>query len=92
MPEKVRVSPAPAPQLSTGAVVHREDQAALLLDDEDEPPDDELVFEESPDKELPEDDESPEPEDEEEGEADVEADDSDFAGTEVLPVERLSFR
>jgi hypothetical protein len=91
MPEKVRVSPASTPQLSTGAVVHREDQAALLLDDEDESPDD-FDFEEPSEEELPEDDEdSPEPDDEE-GEEDVEADDSDFAGTELVPVERLSFR
>lgn len=83
MPEKVRVSPAPSRQLSTGAVV----QAALVPED-DEPLDDE------PDPEEPEDPEEDEPDDEPDpfdDEPDPE-DDSDFAGSELLPDDRLSVR
>ena len=74
MPEKVRVSPAPTPQLSTG-----EGQAALVLvpEDDEEPLEVELLVdfvEDVSDDELEEDD------------------DSAFAGTELLPVDRLSLR
>ena len=80
MPEKVRVSPAPTPQLSTGDA---EGQAALVLaDDEEELP----VFDEDDVVELLPDEES------DELEVDEVEDESDLALTELLPVERLSFR
>ncbi len=78
------------------SVIHRgggEGQAALVLvpEDEDpledEPPDDE-PFEDEPLDDEPLDDE---PFDDDEEESDDE-DDSDFAGTELLPVDRLSLR
>jgi len=81
MPEKVRVSPAPSRQLSTGAVV----QAALVPED-DEPLEDD---EEDPDEEEP--DDEPDPFDDE-LEEEPEDEDSDFAGTELLPEDRLSVR
>ncbi|GAA1138444.1 hypothetical protein GCM10009630_41730 [Kribbella jejuensis] len=80
MPEKVRVSPATASQLSTGGR-----QAALdpeevdeLLDDEVELLDDEveLLDEESDDLDVEEEDDESE----------------DAAGTEPLPEDRLSVR
>jgi len=92
MPEKVRVSPATALQLSTG-----DGQAALVLVEDEPPDDDELPEEELPEEELP-DDELPEdelPDDEDEPESDDEEDDvedSDLAGTLPLPEERLSVR
>jgi hypothetical protein len=82
MPEKVRVSPAAALQLSTGG-----DQAALvpedveLLEDDVEP--EELL--DDPDDEEPDEDDPDAPEDPED-------DDSDFAGTVLLPDDRLSVR
>ncbi|NIK56845.1 hypothetical protein BJY22_002562 [Kribbella shirazensis] len=80
MPEKVRVSPAPASQLSTGG-----GQAALV------PEDDELLEDELDDEpDVPEEPDEPvddDPEDDPE-----EDDDSDFAGTELLPDDRLSVR
>jgi hypothetical protein len=51
-----------------------------VLDDEDEPPDED-PFDEDFEESL----------DDPDAEVD-DADDSDFAGTELLPVERLSFR
>jgi hypothetical protein len=80
MPEKIRTSPASLP------VIHRKDQAALVLED-DELPDEESFevdedFEDSDDEDDA-DDELLEPD---------EDDDSDFAGTEPLPDERLSVR
>lgn len=81
MPEKVRVAPAPASQLSTGC------GQAALLPEVAEPLDDE-----------PDDADADEPDvpvaavdDDEESDEDVE-DDSDFAGTELLPDDRLSVR
>ena len=81
MPEKVRVSPTTASQLSTGG-----DQAALLPEEvDDEPLDDELL-----------DDEDEEVEDEESDDLEVEEEDDeeseDVAGTDPLPEERLSVR
>jgi hypothetical protein len=84
MPEKVRVSPAPASQLSTGS-----GQAALVPEDAeplDEEPDDDAADDE-PDVPAEVDD-APDDEDSEE---DAE-EDSDFAGTELLPDDRLSVR
>jgi hypothetical protein len=81
MPEKIRVSPAPASQLSTGR-----GQAALVPEADEllEDPDagDELLVEEL--EELEESDD--------ELEAAGVDDDSDFAGIEPLPDERLSVR
>lgn len=85
------------------SVIHRAQcQAALVFVDEppdDELPDDELPEDEpledeppdedEPDEELP-DDELPDEESDEDEEDDV--DDSDFAGTELVPDDRLSFR
>ena len=80
MPEKVRVSPAPAPQLSTGG-----SQAALVLvpEDDEDPLDDEPFEEDEPfdDEEESDDDELEDNED-----------DSAFAGTELLADDRLSVR
>ena len=78
MPEKVRVSPAPAPQLSTGG-----GQAALVLvpEEAEDPLDDEELEEEVDEEESDDDDE-----------LDDDAVDSDFAGTELLPDARLSVR
>lgn len=83
MPEKVRVSPAAALQLSTGGR-----QAAL------EPEDDEELLE---DVDVPEDpeeplDDDPEEVEDEDDEPDDEEDASDFAGDELLPDDRLSVR
>src|SRR3954453_940707 len=74
MPEKVRVSLAPARQLSTG-----DGQAALVLD-EDELPEVELV-------EVEDDDEDSDEEDEE---LEVLDEASDLAGVALLPEDRLS--
>lgn len=78
MPEKVRVSPATASQLSTGS-----GQAALVPEELDE-------LEELPAEDVePLDDESDDlaaDEDDEEDESE------DFAGTEPLPEDRLSVR
>jgi hypothetical protein len=78
MPEKVRVSPAPTPQLSTGG-----GQAALVLvpEDDEEPLEVEVL-----DDFVDEEDEDVSDEDE------LEDDDSAFAGTVLLPVDRLSLR
>ncbi|MFD7160188.1 hypothetical protein ACFV9C_36745 [Kribbella sp. NPDC059898] len=85
MPEKVRVSPAPAVQLSTGS------RQAALVPEEDEPLDDELADEEvDEDPDVP--DEFDELEDVEDAEELPEEDESDFAGTEPLPEDRLSVR
>jgi hypothetical protein len=83
MPEKVRVSPATALQLSTGG-----GQAAL------EPEDDDELLEDEDDPEDPVDDdpEDVDEEDEDEDEPDDEDDDSAFAGAEPLPDDRLSVR
>jgi hypothetical protein len=80
MPEKVRVSPAPP------SVIHRANQAALVELEELPVLDEEEVEEEDDESEdfgadLVSDDED---EDEE--------DDSALAGTELLPLERLSVR
>lgn len=85
MPEKVRVSPATALQLSTGggqAALEPEDDE--LLEDEDDP--------EDPVADDPEDVDEEVDEEEDEDEPDDEADDSAFAGAEPLPDDRLSVR
>jgi hypothetical protein len=74
-------------------------QAALVFveDEDDEPLDEPLDDDELPDDELPEDEEPPDEEeldsDDDEDEDDEEAvEDSDLAGTVLLPDERLSLR
>ncbi|GAA1586186.1 hypothetical protein GCM10009742_34960 [Kribbella karoonensis] len=85
MPEKVRVSPAPAVQLSTGS------GQAALVPEEDEPLDDEPDDAADEDPDVP--DELAEPDDDESDALELpEEDESDFAGTEPLPEDRLSVR
>jgi|1185.fasta_scaffold964107_1 hypothetical protein len=79
MPEKVRVSPAPARQLSTG-----DGQAALVLD-EDVLPEVELV-------EVEDDDEEDEDSEEEDDELELLDEASALAGVALLPEDRLSVR
>jgi hypothetical protein len=93
MPEKVRVSPASASQLSTGC------GQAALVPEEDELLDDDDPLDEEPADEDPFDDEpfdEPEVLDEVDDESDdfepLDEDESDFAGTEPLPDDRLSVR
>jgi hypothetical protein len=90
MPEKIRVSPAAAPQLSTGV----RGQAALVPEDELLEPEEEEPEEEEPEDDEPEDPEEPLDDDPEEADPDedVPDDDSAFAGTALLPFDRLSFR
>ena len=79
MPEKVRVSPAPTLSYPQPVLSTGGDQAALVLVPEEEVEDeplDDFEAEEESDDELEEDDE----------------DDSAFAGTELVPVDRLSLR
>jgi len=79
---------------SRPSVIHRvRGQAALVPEDElleDEPEEDEPDDPEEPLDDEPDDPE--EPLDDEPEEDDPEDDDSDFAGTELLPEDRLSVR
>ena len=79
------------------SVIHRvRGQAALVPEEELLEPEDEEPEDDEPDDDEPLDDEPDDPEEPleplDEDDPDEEDDASDFAGTELLPVDRLSFR